>query len=79
MTREMSGLPDELWSQIVETGVKARGFTYKDLCCLSISCRRFRRLSNDESFWSILLFSDFPLHRPSSSPLFPSKSLYKLQ
>ncbi|KAL5547035.1 hypothetical protein UlMin_006722, partial [Ulmus minor] len=74
----MSILPDELWRRILEIGVQTRGFTYKDLCCLSISSRRLRRLSEDDHLWSHLLSSDFP---PNSTP-FPSKSskaVYKLR
>ncbi|KAH7513162.1 hypothetical protein FEM48_Zijuj12G0167300 [Ziziphus jujuba var. spinosa] len=74
----MTSLPDELWTRILEIGVQSRGFTYKDLCCLSISSRRLRRLSNDDSLWSHFLSSDFPLY-PSASPLVSSKSIYKLR
>ncbi|XP_022154462.1 F-box protein SKIP24 [Momordica charantia] len=76
----MSELPDELWRQILEIGVKSRGWTYRDLCCLSISSRRLRRLSGDDCFWSHLLSSDYP----SSSSTLPSstsssKSLYEIR
>ncbi|CAK9319670.1 unnamed protein product [Citrullus colocynthis] len=76
----MAELPDELWRQILEIGVKSCGLTYKDLCCVSISSRRLRRLSDDDCPWSHLLSSDYP----SSSSSFPSsasssKSLYKIR
>lgn len=76
----MSELPDELWRQILEIGVNSHGLNYKDLCCVSISSRRLRRLSDDDCFWSHLLSSDYP----SSSSSFPSsasssKSLYKIR
>ncbi|GAB2272726.1 hypothetical protein Dimus_007546, partial [Dionaea muscipula] len=67
-------LPDELWRRIMEVGVQGSSLTYKDLCCLSISCRRLRRLSDEDSLWSYLLSSDFsptaaanPLSASSSS------------
>ncbi|GMN35181.1 hypothetical protein TIFTF001_042183 [Ficus carica] len=76
----MSALPDELWRGILEIGVQTRGFTYKDLCCLSISSRRLRRLSDDDDLWSLLLSSDFTLSDRSASPSLPSsKSLYKFR
>ncbi|XP_024191235.1 F-box protein SKIP24 isoform X1 [Rosa chinensis] len=72
----MSVLPDELWRRVFEIG----GFSYKDLCCVSITCKRFRRLSDEDHLWSHLLSSDFPLvaSHPSSSSV-SSKSLYKLR
>lgn len=78
----MSLLPDELWRRILEIGVQSGGFSYKDLCCLSISCRRFHRLSDEDVLWSHLLSSDFPSSSSSSSssaPLSNPKSLYKLR
>ncbi|KAJ8425817.1 hypothetical protein Cgig2_028178 [Carnegiea gigantea] len=86
----MAELPDELWRRILEMGVSASSsnpnpnrLTFKDLCCISISCRRFRRLSNDDSLWSSLLSSDFPAYLntdniPSSSSTTTNsrKSLY---
>ncbi|XP_022967895.1 F-box protein SKIP24 [Cucurbita maxima] len=76
----MSELPDELWSQILEIGVKSYDFTYRDLCCISISSRRLRRLSDDECLWSHLLSSDFPSSSSSfSSSHASSKFLYKLR
>lgn len=52
-------LPDELWRRILELGTLSGTLTYRDLCCLSISARRMRRLSGEGSLWSILLASDF--------------------
>ncbi|KAI3669737.1 hypothetical protein L6452_41110 [Arctium lappa] len=75
---EMS-LPDELWRWILKLGVESSCLSYKDLCCLSMSCRRLNRLSNEEVVWSKLLSSDFPAH-PSSSTDHPSlKSLYQIR
>ncbi|KAK7336333.1 hypothetical protein VNO77_16870 [Canavalia gladiata] len=73
-----SSLPDELWRRILELGIESSGLSYKDLCCVSISCRRFRRLSSENSLWNRLIASDFPkpLSLPSSQF---SKSLYKLR
>ncbi|KAG6603437.1 F-box protein SKIP24, partial [Cucurbita argyrosperma subsp. sororia] len=76
----MSELPDELWRQILEIGVKRCDFTYRDLCCISISSRRLRRLSDDECLWSHLLSSDYPSSSSSfSSSDASSKFLYKLR
>ncbi|GKV07638.1 hypothetical protein SLEP1_g19386 [Rubroshorea leprosula] len=71
-------IPDELWRNILEIGTKNSVLTHKDLCCLSISCRRLRRLSGENSLWSHLLSSDFPnpISQPSSSSA-SAKSLYK--
>ncbi|PKI34958.1 F-box protein SKIP24 [Punica granatum] len=65
----MSTLPDELWRLILDIGVRSPNptLTYRDLCCLSISSRRFHRLSSEDSLWSRLLSSDFPPPPPSSS------------
>ncbi|XP_038980767.1 F-box protein SKIP24 isoform X2 [Phoenix dactylifera] len=73
----MSILPDEIWSRILEIGTETSRLGYRDLCCLSISCRRLRRLSQDHALWSTLLAIDFPQEGPSSLPQTPSKSLYK--
>ncbi|GLT59627.1 hypothetical protein SLA2020_324350 [Shorea laevis] len=71
-------IPDELWRNILEIGTKNSVLTHKDLCCLSISCRRLRRLSGENSLWSHLLSFDFPnqISQPSSSSA-SAKSLYK--
>ncbi|GMH29973.1 hypothetical protein Nepgr_031816 [Nepenthes gracilis] len=81
----MSALPEELWRRILEIGVERSNLSYKDLCCLSISCRRFHRLSDEDSLWSSLLSSDFPQHN-NSDPSFlstsrssSSKTLYKIR
>ncbi|XVF42674.1 hypothetical protein PTKIN_Ptkin01aG0383600 [Pterospermum kingtungense] len=72
-------LPDELWRKILETGIKASNFTYKDLCCVSICCRRLHRLSNEDSLWSHLLSVDFPNQiSPPPSSSSSSKSLYRI-
>lgn len=67
MSISNSFLPDELWRRILEIGIKTSGFGYKDLCSISISCRRLHRLSNENSLWSHLLSSDFPSSSSSSS------------
>ncbi|KAH1194446.1 F-box protein SKIP24 [Glycine max] len=75
-------LPDELWRRILEIGIESNGFSYKDLCCVSISCRRLHRLSSEEPLWNRLLFSDYPQsqsHPSSSSSSSSSKSLYRLR
>ncbi|KAG8372304.1 hypothetical protein BUALT_Bualt12G0052300 [Buddleja alternifolia] len=55
----MSVLPDELWRRIMEIGIGTKSVDYKGICCLSITCRRLRRLAGDDSLWSPLLHSDF--------------------
>ncbi|EOY10428.1 F-box family protein, putative isoform 2 [Theobroma cacao] len=71
-------LPDELWRKILEIGIKSSNFIFKDLCSISISCRRLHRLSNEDSLWSHLLSVDFP-NQISSPPSSSSpKSLYKI-
>ncbi|XXG50585.1 hypothetical protein AAC387_Pa02g4570 [Persea americana] len=79
----MSVLPDEIWSRILEMGVETKGLSYRDMCCISITCRRFHRLSNDHPLWATLLALDFPspsLPLPSnntSNIQTTPKSLYK--
>ncbi|XP_031495393.1 F-box protein SKIP24 [Nymphaea colorata] len=63
----MAELPDEIWLRILDTGVRERGLTFQDLCCLSISCRRLDRLSKEEPLWSALLAMEFPLQTVSAS------------
>ncbi|KAK8260399.1 hypothetical protein V6Z11_D13G118600 [Gossypium hirsutum] len=69
-------LPDELWRKILEIGIKASNFTFKDLCCVSICSRRLHRLSNEDLLWSHLISVDFPNQTSSSSS---AKSLYKIR
>ncbi|CAN1765463.1 F-box protein SKIP24 [Linum perenne] len=71
----VAALPDELWRQILEIGVRNSTLTYKDLCCLAISSSSLRRLSDDDSIWSVVFASDFPSQKPSSSS---AKSTYRI-
>lgn len=88
----MSALPDEMWRQILEIGILNSKFSCKDLCCISISCRRLHRLSSEDSIWSHLLSSDFPTppqqqqeQSSSSNPTIATaaaattKSVYKIR
>ncbi|KAM1523775.1 hypothetical protein ACFX10_008444 [Malus domestica] len=76
----MSTLPDELWRRILEIGVQRGSFSYKDLCRISISSARLRRLSDEDSLWSHLLSSDLPTSSSITSPNpSTSKSLYKIR
>ncbi|KAF8116168.1 hypothetical protein N665_0020s0029 [Sinapis alba] len=71
-------IPDELWRKILEIGVKSSTFSYKDLCCISISSRRLYRLSSEDSLWNFLLVIDFPTHIDStSSSQSPTKFIYR--
>ncbi|XP_057787203.1 F-box protein SKIP24 [Salvia miltiorrhiza] len=63
----MSVLPDELWRSIMEIGIQTKTLDYKNLCCLSITCRRLRRLAAEDSLWSHLLLSDFPSTKNNSN------------
>lgn len=72
-------LPDELWRWILELGVETSCLSYKDLCCLSMSCRRLNRLSKEDILWSKLLSFDFPTHASSSADHPSSKSLYRIR
>ncbi|XVF30693.1 hypothetical protein REPUB_Repub16aG0080000 [Reevesia pubescens] len=74
-------VPDELWRKILEIGIKASNFTYKDLCCVSISCRLLHRLSNEDSLWSHLLYVDIPnqISSPPPSSSSSPKSVYKIR
>ncbi|AES80979.1 putative F-box domain-containing protein [Medicago truncatula] len=74
----MSSLPEELWSRILEIGIEKSSLSYKDLCCISISCHLLHRLSSDDSLWNGLISSDFP-SSSASSLASSSKSLYKLR
>lgn len=84
----MTNLPDELWWRIIEIGVEksTNSLSYKDLCCLSIICRRFNRFSSEDSLWVHLGSRDFPLfgaNNNSSSSInrhrLSSKTLYKIR
>ncbi|KAG8372310.1 hypothetical protein BUALT_Bualt12G0052900 [Buddleja alternifolia] len=55
-----SVLPDELWRRIMEIGIETESLDYKAICCLSATCRRLRRLADDDLIWlHLLLLSDF--------------------
>lgn len=69
-------IPDELWRKVLEIGVKSSTFSYKDLCCISISSRRLCRLSSEDCLWRFLLVIDFPTHIDSTSES-PTKFVYR--
>lgn len=85
----MSMLPDELWGTIMEIGIETKTLDHKNLCSLSITCRRLRRLAAEDSLWLPLLLSDFPSsgdqlkidtsHTSSSNAGGNFKSLYKIR
>ncbi|KAJ4970562.1 hypothetical protein NE237_003661 [Protea cynaroides] len=78
----MSFLPGEIWRRILDLGIENSKLNYKDLCSISISCRRFNRLSGEDALWSTLLSLDFP-HKvgasSSTSLNSSSKTLYKIR
>ncbi|GFP82047.1 F-box protein skip24 [Phtheirospermum japonicum] len=65
----------------MEIGIDTKALDYKNLCCLSITCRRLGRLSADDILWSPLILSDYPsnINYASSSTAANGKfkSLYK--
>ncbi|KAI3785161.1 hypothetical protein L1987_44274 [Smallanthus sonchifolius] len=67
------------WRWILELGVKTSCLTYKDLCCLSMSCRRLNCLSKEDVLWSTLLSFDFPTHPSSSTNRQSLKSIYQIR
>lgn len=74
---EMSVLPDELWRRIFEIGIRCSKLTYRDLCCISISCRSLKTVASDDELWTALLFSDFPAKFQSSLSDFTSSPSFK--
>ncbi|KAK1319476.1 F-box protein SKIP24 [Acorus calamus] len=72
---DMSTMPDEIWRKIMEMGVESSTLSYRDLCCLSISCKTLNRISSEDSLWSRLLSLDF--HSFVPTPNRRPKSLYK--
>lgn len=80
-------LPEELWRRILEVGVmESSSLNYKDLCCVSITCRLLNRLSNEDPLWVHLHSFDFPSSSSSSSstqqqqnPNASSKSIYEFR
>ncbi|KAK4743362.1 hypothetical protein SAY87_001363 [Trapa incisa] len=82
----MSILQDELWRFILEIGVRGPNpsLTYKELCCLAMTSRRFLRLASEDSLWTCILSSDFPPSSPSSSSSSalassPARSIYQIR
>ncbi|KAM7278613.1 hypothetical protein ACFE04_005747 [Oxalis oulophora] len=71
-------LPDDLWRQILERGIKLSNFNHRNLCSLSIVCRRLHRLSDEDSLWSSLLLSSSS-DTSSSSSSSSAKSIYKIR
>lgn len=53
-------LPDELWTRIMEIGIQSKTLDSRNLCSISIACRRLRRLASQDPLWSLLLLSHFP-------------------
>ncbi|KAF5201384.1 hypothetical protein FRX31_009035 [Thalictrum thalictroides] len=60
-------LPEEIWINILETGIENSTLGFKDLCSLSISCKHFYKFSNEDTLWSLLLTLDFPQFQRSTS------------
>ncbi|KAK9170654.1 hypothetical protein Syun_002794 [Stephania yunnanensis] len=73
------GLPDEIWRRIFEIGIEKSRLSYKDVCCVSITSRRLKRLSNEDTLWTHLLNLDFsiPIDDDDDIVIPASKTLYK--
>ncbi|PIA46685.1 hypothetical protein AQUCO_01500317v1 [Aquilegia coerulea] len=75
----MAALPDEIWREILQIGIKKSKLNYKDLCFISISSKRLNQLSNENTLWSSLLTLDYPKTLQTQSTTTPLllKNLYK--
>ncbi|CAM6098437.1 unnamed protein product [Calypogeia fissa] len=56
----MASLPEELWVQILETGLQSAQLQYRDLCALAIVSRRLNRICELDVVWKHALAQDFP-------------------
>lgn len=56
----MACLPDEVWTEALQAGVRAAVLDYRDLCSLSITSRTLNRLSSLACLWKPLFVRDFP-------------------
>eukprot|EP00250_Pteridium_aquilinum_P005497 c15582_g1_i1 orf=34-741(+) len=74
----MACLPDEVWTDALQAGVRSGVLDYRDLCCLSIASRPLNRLASLASLWKLLFLRDFP-HDSSTLPLTSTdyKATYK--
>jgi hypothetical protein len=57
--RSMGCLPDEIWTEVLKSGVERRVLDYRDLCIVALVCRRLRRLSSLDSLWHLACQNDF--------------------
>ncbi|CAM6059714.1 unnamed protein product [Sphagnum tenellum] len=55
----MGCLPDEIWTEVLKSGVERRVLDYRDLCILALVCRCLRRLSSLDSLWHLACQNDF--------------------
>jgi hypothetical protein len=55
----MGCLPDEIWTEVLKSGVERRVLDYRDLCIVALVCRRLRRLSSLDSLWHLACQNDF--------------------
>ncbi|KAH7295690.1 hypothetical protein KP509_27G060900 [Ceratopteris richardii] len=86
----MACLPDEVWIEALQLGVRARILDHRDLCSLSIVSRRLNRLSSLSFLWKPLFEREFSQGESSTNITAPSdlsvtlkqwdyKSQYKLR
>lgn len=78
-----NALPDDVWINIFETGVKYCILTHQDVCNLAMSCKHFNKLTMDDTLWWTLLTRDFVYHMSPSSPILrssiPRKTFYQIK
>ncbi|KAF9593782.1 hypothetical protein IFM89_025407 [Coptis chinensis] len=69
----IEALPDEMWIEILEAGIRKLILEREDICSFSMCCKRFNNLSNDNIVWSTLVARDFPRDILSKSIHWSSK------
>ncbi|CAI9096920.1 OLC1v1033183C1 [Oldenlandia corymbosa var. corymbosa] len=89
----ISIMPEELWIRILEIGICGGGgggtgggcLNFRDLCSLSITCKRLNSLSNLNFLWSALLSADYNFNTDSIGAAEPTsscssdKALYRIR
>ncbi|MCO5555141.1 hypothetical protein L7F22_008683 [Adiantum nelumboides] len=73
----MACLPDEVWTEALQAGVRAGVLDYRDLCSLSIASRTLNRLSSLPCLWKPLFQRDFPPKHIAAKPQSDYKAEYK--
>lgn len=55
----MESLPDDVWYQILQIGVKKKRLNHIDIYSLTIINNHFNQLTQDSTLWATLLSHDF--------------------